>query len=53
MMHYLILFSFYVCTSINTDTLFFSIWFRARTRARWVVSDVSVFVLVFTCQGWI
>jgi hypothetical protein len=26
---------------------FFAIWFRARTRVRWVVSDEYVFVLVF------
>jgi hypothetical protein len=36
-------------TSTNAYTsLFFYIWFRARTLLRWVVFDVSVFALIFS-----
>jgi hypothetical protein len=39
--------SFAVPYLTNAHTSFFAIWFRARTRVRWVVFDVFVLVLVF------
>jgi hypothetical protein len=40
-------FAVYYLNKCRHTFFLFAIWFRARLRARWIVFDVSAFVLVF------